>query len=167
MPIGFQVRATGGLKADRAGAVPVQAQLNLVAVSYSLGLACSVLWLGALGDRYGRKLMAILGEVLAMPALKFIIVEARGSRFTLLAGYFFVLLGFLTMLLLWAENVSYQVVGLAYSFVGIVLAGTPASRSLTGSVPVTCVGVASGTADLQRDLGGAINMPTSPASSRC
>ena len=32
------------------------------------GLACSVLWLGALGDRYGRKLMALLGVTLAIPA---------------------------------------------------------------------------------------------------
>ena len=45
-----------------------QTQLNLVAVGYSLGLACSVLWLGALGDRYGRKLMLMLGVTLAMPA---------------------------------------------------------------------------------------------------
>ncbi|MEZ4558358.1 MAG: MFS transporter [Caldilineaceae bacterium] len=45
-----------------------QTQLNLVAVSYSLGLACSVLWFGALGDRNGRKLMLILGVSLAMPA---------------------------------------------------------------------------------------------------
>jgi len=62
------------------------------------------------------------------------------------------------MLLLWKEGVSYLPVGLAYAFVGlgIGLAGTPASRSLTGSVPVTRVGMASGTADLQRDLGGAI-----------
>jgi MFS family permease len=37
-------------------------------VSYSLGLACSVLWLGALGDRYGRKLLALIGVALAMPA---------------------------------------------------------------------------------------------------
>ena len=36
------------------------------------------------------------------------------------------------------------------------LAGTPASHSLTGSVPVRRAGMASGTADLQRDLGGAI-----------
>ena len=45
-----------------------QTQLNLVAVAYSLGLACSVLWFGALGDRYGRKQIAILGVVLALPA---------------------------------------------------------------------------------------------------
>ena len=31
-----------------------QTTLDLIAVGYSLGLACSVLWLGALGDRYGR-----------------------------------------------------------------------------------------------------------------
>jgi EmrB/QacA subfamily drug resistance transporter len=87
-----------------------------------------------------------------------IMVEARGARFTLLLGYVFVLLGFLTMLLLWNEGIPYWVVGLGYAFVGtgVGLAGTPASRSLTGSVPVTKVGMASGTADLQRDLGGAI-----------
>ncbi len=87
-----------------------------------------------------------------------IIVEQRGSRFTLLIGYFFVLLGFVTMLLLWNETTSFWGVVLAYVFVGVGvgLAGTPASRSLTSSVPVTRVGMASGTADLQRDLGGAM-----------
>ena len=86
------------------------------------------------------------------------LVQARGARFTLLFGYVFVLLGFLTMLLLWKENISYWKVALGYAFVGIGvgLAGTPASHSLTGSVPVRRVGMASGTADLQRDLGGAI-----------
>jgi MFS transporter, DHA2 family, multidrug resistance protein len=86
------------------------------------------------------------------------LVEARGARFTLLLGYVFVLLGFLTMLLLWKENIPYWKVALGYVFVGIGVgfAGTPASHSLTGSVPVKRVGMASGTADLQRDLGGAI-----------
>jgi hypothetical protein len=77
---------------------------------------------------------------------------------TLLAGYASVFLGFLTMLVLWDEDASFFVVILGFVFVGIGvgLAGTPASRSLTGSVPVTRVGMASGTADLQRDLGGAL-----------
>ncbi len=86
------------------------------------------------------------------------LVEARGARFTLLAGYAFCLLGFLTMLLLWKENIPYWKVGLGYAFmgIGVGLAGTPASHSLTGSVPVQRAGMASGTADLQRDLGGAV-----------
>src|SRR5215207_5171267 len=86
------------------------------------------------------------------------LVEAKGARFTLLTGYAFVLLGFLTMLVLWGEGSEYWEVGLAYAFVGIGVgfAGTPASHSLTGSVPVKRAGMASGTADLQRDLGGAI-----------
>jgi MFS transporter, DHA2 family, multidrug resistance protein len=86
------------------------------------------------------------------------IVDARGARFTLLVGYAFCLLGFLTMLLLWNEGISYWKVALGYAFIGtgVGFAGTPASHSLTGSVPVTRAGMASGTADLQRDLGGAI-----------
>ncbi len=86
------------------------------------------------------------------------LVEARGARFTLLLGYVPVLLGFVTMLLTWKDGASYFWVGLGYALVGlgVGLAGTPASHSLTGSVPVSRAGMASGTADLQRDLGGAI-----------
>jgi len=86
------------------------------------------------------------------------LVDARGSRFTLLTGYACCLLGFVTMLFLWDEGVSYWAVGLAYALVGagVGFAGTPASHALTGSVPVHRAGMASGTADLQRDLGGAI-----------
>lgn len=86
------------------------------------------------------------------------LVETRGARWVMLRGYLFIFLGFLAMLLLWKENASFLVVALAYALVGvgIGLSGTPASRSLTGSAPVTRVGMASGTADLQRDLGGAI-----------
>ncbi|MFY9637828.1 MAG: MFS transporter, partial [Methanobacterium sp.] len=45
-----------------------QVQLNLVAVGYSMGLAASVLWFGALGDHHGRKMMLIAGTLLAIPA---------------------------------------------------------------------------------------------------
>ena len=41
---------------------------NLIAVGYSLGLAASVLYFGAVGDRYGRKLLLILGMILTVPA---------------------------------------------------------------------------------------------------
>ncbi|MGA7705939.1 MAG: MFS transporter [Solirubrobacteraceae bacterium] len=86
------------------------------------------------------------------------LVDAKGARFTLLVGYACCMLGFLTMLLLWKQGIAYWKVGLAYAFVGagVGFAGTPASHSLTGSVPVSRAGMASGTADLQRDLGGAI-----------
>ena len=86
------------------------------------------------------------------------LVESHGARFTLLIGYAFVFLGFLTMLLVWNEDSAYWQVGLAYALVGtgVGFAGTPASHSLTGAVPVRRVGMASGTADLQRDLGGAV-----------
>ncbi|MGZ5129171.1 MAG: MFS transporter, partial [Actinomycetota bacterium] len=45
-----------------------QTVLDLIAVGYSLGLAASVLYLGAIGDRHGRKLLLILGVSLSVPA---------------------------------------------------------------------------------------------------
>jgi MFS family permease len=86
------------------------------------------------------------------------LVQANGSRATLLLGYVFLVAAFITMLVLWDEGSAYWKVALAYILVGIGvgLAGTPASNSLTGSVPVSRAGMASGTADLQRDLGGAL-----------
>lgn len=86
------------------------------------------------------------------------LVDNYGARATLLTGYFFCLLGFLVMLLLWREGNPYWIVGLGYALIGVGVgfAGTPASHSLTGSGPVHRAGMASGTADLQRDLGGAI-----------
>src|SRR3954447_894224 len=45
-----------------------QTSLDLVAVGYSLGLAASVLYFGAVGDRYGRKLLLMLGMLLSIPA---------------------------------------------------------------------------------------------------
>src|SRR3954469_1673847 len=45
-----------------------QTVLNLVAVGYSLGLAASVLYFGAVADRYGRKLLLLGGMVVSVPA---------------------------------------------------------------------------------------------------
>ena len=86
------------------------------------------------------------------------LVGLHGSRRTLLSGQAFLFVAFLLMLLLWKENIPYWEVAIPYIFlgIGVGLAGTPSSNSLTGSVPVTRVGMASGTADLQRDLGGAL-----------
>ena len=86
------------------------------------------------------------------------LVETRGARFTLLTGYVSLFIAFAWMLLFWSEGSPYWQVGVAYMLIGIGVgfAGTPASHSLTGSVPVQRAGMASGTADLQRDLGGAI-----------
>jgi MFS family permease len=86
------------------------------------------------------------------------LVETRGARFTLLCGYVFLLLAFAWMLAFWGEDSAYWQIALAYAFIGVGVgfAGTPASHSLTGAVPVRRAGMASGTADLQRDLGGAI-----------
>jgi MFS family permease len=86
------------------------------------------------------------------------LIETIGSRATLMLGYAGCLSGLLVMLFVWGEGTSYVWIAVAVMLVGagVGLAGTPASRSLTGSVPVERVGMASGTADLQRDLGAAI-----------
>jgi DHA2 family multidrug resistance protein-like MFS transporter len=86
------------------------------------------------------------------------LVESHGARFTLMLGYVAIVLGLVVALTMWDEDARYWVVALGFMFLGagVGLAGTPASHSLTGSVPVSRAGMASGTADLQRDLGGAI-----------
>ncbi len=116
----------------------------------------NVLGYSTLGSGAAILPAAVLMVLVAPRSAK--LVEARGARFTLLLGYVFCLLGFLAMLLLWKTGIPYWKVALGYGLVGIGVgfAGTPASHSLTGSVPVTRAGMASGTADLQRDLGGAI-----------
>jgi DHA2 family multidrug resistance protein-like MFS transporter len=85
-------------------------------------------------------------------------VERWGSRITLLIGFAFCFLGFVSMLVLWDVHTPYVLVGTSYAFlgIGVGIAGTPASHALTDSVPVAKVGMASGTGDLQRDLGGAV-----------
>jgi len=86
------------------------------------------------------------------------VVISRGSKVALLVGYGCILPAFALMLVGWREGSSYLVVGLAYLLIGAGagMALTPASRLLTSSVPVSHVGMASATNDLQRDLGGSV-----------
>lgn len=102
-------------------------------------------------------LPAVVALVVAAP-LSSRLMGRFGSRATLLLGFSISLLGFVSMLALWNVGVSYAPIGFSYALIGlgVGLAGTPASNALTGSVPVHRAGMASGTADLQRDLGGAI-----------
>jgi len=44
-----------------------QDQLTLVANAFALGLASTVLYLGSLGDRYGRKLLFVVGAIATVP----------------------------------------------------------------------------------------------------
>ena len=84
------------------------------------------------------------------------IVEDHGARFTLLFGYVFVLLGFLTMLLLWKEDIDYW-----KGRPRLCLRRDRGRARRHSRLPLphrlgACeVGMA-GTADLQRDLGGAV-----------
>ncbi len=44
-----------------------QDQLTLIGDAFALGLAATVLYLGAIGDRYGRKLLFVLGALMSVP----------------------------------------------------------------------------------------------------
>ena len=109
-------------------------------------------WTAGLSILPAAALMVITAPVSAR------LIEWRGSRDALLVGFVSVGLGFTVMLLAWNQHTSYAYVALAYALlgIGVGVAGPPASRSLTESVPVHRAGMASATADLQRDLGGAI-----------
>lgn len=45
-----------------------QVSLTMVASTFTLGLAATVLYLGAVGDRYGRKILLLCGAALSIPA---------------------------------------------------------------------------------------------------
>lgn len=86
------------------------------------------------------------------------LVSTVGSRATMLLGFACIFPATLIMLFAWTEGANVIWVCLAYLLIGCGagLALTPASQCLTSSVPVDRVGMASGTSDLQRDLGGSI-----------
>jgi MFS family permease len=96
--------------------------------------------------------MAVLGAVSGR------IVEKRGSKPAFLMGLFVVAAGFLVMAFLWQASTSILWILLAYALVGmgVGLSVTPASRSLTASMPKARAGMGSALVDLTRDFGGAV-----------
>jgi len=108
--------------------------------------------------RAGASVLPAAVAMIAAAPVSARLIGRFGSRVTLLSGYAFLLASFVVMLVTWTATSGYGVVALAFVLMGmgVGLSGTPASHSLTGSVPVHRAGMASGTADLQRDLGGSI-----------
>ena len=86
------------------------------------------------------------------------LIGSIGTRLTLAAGLGAIALGFATIALTWrpGASVAWVLVGYALLGCGVGLAGTPSGRSLTASLPVRRVGMGSASADLTKDLGGAV-----------
>jgi DHA2 family multidrug resistance protein-like MFS transporter len=85
-------------------------------------------------------------------------IEARGTRVTFMLGLVLIAVGFVEMLVSWEPGASLIWVVVAYLLVGVGIrfAATPASRSLTSSLPISKAGMSSASVDLTKDLGGAV-----------
>jgi MFS transporter, DHA2 family, multidrug resistance protein len=142
----FWVPAIGGIIAfgTLAGAIFVGEQFMQNILGYSpLGAGAAVV-------------PAAAGLILMAPVSARLVNE-RGTRTTMLTGYLLIGVAFLTMLA-WREHTEYWLIGIGFLVIGAGAAFvmTASSRSLTSSTPVRRVGMASGTSDLQNDLGGAL-----------
>jgi len=63
-----------------------QDQLTSVANAFALGLAATVLYLGAIGDRYGRKTLFVIGAVMTIPT-SFLAAYAPNVEILILARF--------------------------------------------------------------------------------
>ena len=86
------------------------------------------------------------------------LIERHGTRMPFMLGLAVIAAGFLEMLALWEPGASLVWVFVAYLLIGIGigLASTCAMRSLSMSLPISKAGMSSGSADLTKDLGGAV-----------
>lgn len=100
--------------------------------------------------------MAVTMLVFASVAAR--LIERVGTRVTMALGLGVIALGFAEIVAWWRPGVSIPFVVLGYAVLGmgIGLAGTPSSHSLTASLPVRRAGMGSASADLTKDMGGAI-----------
>lgn len=101
-------------------------------------------------------LPAALGLLVAAPVAARLL-GSKGTRSTMLLGYSLLALAFLTMLL-WREDTPYWLIAIGFILIGgaVSLVSTASSSALTSTAPVDRVGMASGTTDLQNDLGASI-----------
>jgi MFS transporter, DHA2 family, multidrug resistance protein len=100
--------------------------------------------------------MAIFGQLSGR------IVANHGSRPAFLLGLALVAVAFAIMAFAWRVGTPLWVLVLSYLVVGagVGMSATPASRSLTASMPPRRVGMGSALVDLTRDFGGAVMQAT-------
>ena len=127
----------GGMFIGQQFTQNVLGQSPLAAVSLTLGLAVALFPASIVAGR---------------------MITSIGTRLTFMLGLAFVALGFLEMLVFWRPGASLVAVVMAYVLVGtgIGFASTPASHSLSASLPISKAGMGSASMDLTKDLGGAV-----------
>jgi len=141
-------------------------------VAFTAGLICFGALIGAtfIGQQFTQNVLGYeplkaaamtLAMAVAMVASAPVagrLIHSIGTRLTLAAGLGAIALGFLAMVIAWQPGAQVAWVLFAYALLGcgVGLAGTPSSRSLTASLPVRRVGMGSASADLTKDLGGAV-----------
>jgi DHA2 family multidrug resistance protein-like MFS transporter len=81
-----------------------------------------------------------------------------GGRNTMLVGFGALAVGFAIMMVAWRPGASVAWVVAAYAIhgIGIGFGSTPATHALSASTPVRQAGMGSASADLMKDLGGAV-----------
>ncbi len=161
-----ELRARNPLFDLRAAAIPT------FWVAFVVGLIAFGALVGALfiGQQFSQNVLGLspLKAVLLVTVMAVALIPAsmvagrmvsrRGSRFPFLLGLAIVAAGFLVMLVWWKPGVSLVWVEMAYLLigVGIGLSSTAAMSSLSESLPIAKAGMSSGSADLTKDLGGAV-----------
>lgn len=141
-------------------------------VAFTVGLIAFGALVGGMfiGQQYTQNVLGLtpLAAVLLTLGLAFTmipaslasgeLITAKGTRLPFMLGLAVIAVGFVEMLLTWQPGASLAWVLIAYMLIGtgIGFASTAAMRSLSLSLPISKAGMSSGSADLTKDLGGAV-----------
>jgi MFS family permease len=159
-------RATNPLFDLRAAAIPTF-WVSFVAGLIAFGALIGALFIGqqfsqnVLGQTPLTAVLLTLGLAVAMMPSAVLgghLIESKGTRIPFALGLAFIACGFIVIFLMWYPGTSLTWVVVAYVLIGIGtgFASTAAMRSLSMSLPVSKAGMSSGSADLTKDLGGAV-----------